>query len=123
MTVVTRVPQLLVCPVKDHPCKHRDQDQGEDQTRGCTRTRSRPRPKTTTRLLLHQMKELLLSSGLNNSLPTFQNLLKFLPRQKEIKCVSCPENSQESLNTSRCSPISAESSVLLLAGSGQCPAF
>lgn len=81
MTMVTRVPQLLVCPIKDHPCKHRDQDQGEDQTQGCTRT------KTRTRLSLHQMKELLLSSGLNKSLPTCQNLLKFLPRQKEIKCV------------------------------------
>lgn len=63
VTMVTRVPQLLVCLVKDHPCKYRDQDQGEDQTQGCTRTRTR------TRLSLHQMKELLLSSGLNKSPP------------------------------------------------------
>lgn len=34
VTMVTRVPQLLVCLVKDHPCKHRDQDQGEDQSQG-----------------------------------------------------------------------------------------
>ena len=33
MTMVTGVPQLLVCLVKDHPCKDTDQDQGECQGR------------------------------------------------------------------------------------------
>lgn len=39
--MVARVPQLLVCLVKDHPCGDTGQSQGEDQSRGQDRDRDR----------------------------------------------------------------------------------
>lgn len=30
MTMVTRVPQLLVCLIKDHPCKHEESRLGPE---------------------------------------------------------------------------------------------